>query len=285
MALVPFGQVKPFQGSGYQPPRQAPGAPAPTYAPPSTNQKAIGAAKSYRDTLGLPSFQDLLGKLGSGGSTHEFGNAGAAGTGADFAKNELANWKGNLRGQQNQLSVLRGGIANPTKTSGFKNIMRLTNERLGEATENDRRLGAEAAAKRGFVGGYNPERSDRDRLEAVATAGYEAADKERAAGREQFANEASLYGSQMGGYNAALGAYTDLTKTQAELPTKWLDSYASLLGGLGGSFGDIYGTALKGEMFDEENRTTAKNALRAENRDKLYHRNYYDTGPGTRASG
>lgn len=276
---MPFGAVQPFQGGGYKPPRQAAGSPAPSYAPPSTNQKATQAAKSYRDTLGLPSFQDLLGKVGSGVGTKEFGNAGAAGAGADFAKNELTGWKGNLGAQQNQLSVLRGNIANPTKTSGFKNVMRLTNERLGQATEAERRQSGEAAAKRGFVGGYNPEASDRNRLEALATAGYETAAGERKSQQDQFANEANVYGAQMGGYQSALGAYTDLTKTQAELPTKWLDSYASLLGGLGGSFGDIYGTALKGEMFDTENRRDDASRLRAENRDKMYGRNYYAGNP------
>lgn len=243
-------------GGGYGPP-----------GPGSTNKSAVAGAKLYRDTLGLPSWQDLLGKLGGQGTT-EFGNAGAAGTGADFMRGELADWKGNLaaqRGQltaqRNQINAARFGIKNPTRTSAFRDVMRLSNERLGNAVENDRRLAAEAASKRGFVGGYNPEATDRARLESLATAGYEAAGEARKSAQDQFGNEVSLlgqegniYGTNLAGYNAALGGYTDLTKTLAELPTKYLTAYSSLLGGLGGGFGDIFGTSSRNVQFDVENQ-------------------------------
>lgn len=277
---MPLGAVQPFQGGGYKPPRQAAGSPSPTYAPPSTNQRATTAAKSFRDTLGLPSFQDILGRMGGSAGTKEFGNAGAAGEGAAFAKNELGNWKKDLRGERGQLDVLRGNIKNPTKTSGFQNVMRLTNERLGQASEAAQHQAADAASRRGYVGGYSPGATEKNRMEALATAGYETAAKEREAQQAQFGNEASLYGSELGGYQSALGSYTDLTKTAAELPTKWLDSYSGLLSGLGGGFGDIFGTALKGEMYDEENRRGDRSALKSENRDKLYHRGYYGSQKG-----
>lgn len=215
---------------------------------------AVRGAKAFRDQLGLPSYQDILGKLGNGPGSKEFGNAGAAGEGAAFAKGEIGNWKNALKGERGQLDVLRGNIKNPTKTEGFRNVMRLTNERLGQAAQTDQRQAAEAATRRGYVGGYSPGQTEVNRMDALASAGYEAADRERQAQQAQFGNEAGLYGSQLGGYNAALGAYTDLTKTQAELPTKWLDSYAGLLSGLGGGYGDIFGTALKGAMYDEDNR-------------------------------
>lgn len=280
---MPLGAVTPYQGTGYRPPRSPGGAPiaAPNYTAGATNQRATAAAKGFRDTLGLPSFQDILGKLGSGMGTKEFGNAGAAGAGADFAKNELGNWKNDLRGEQGNLQQIRNNIRNPTGTSGFQNVMRLTNERLGQAAQADQRQAADAASRRGYVGGYSPGETEKNRMDALATAGYEAAGKEREAQQAQFGNEAGLYGSEMGGYQSALGAYSDLTKTAAELPTKWFDSYSNLLSGLGGGYGDIFGTALKGEMFDSENRQTQSDKVQAANRDKLYGRGFYGGGPGS----
>lgn len=215
-----------------------------------TNRTATAGAKAFKDALGLPSYEDLLGKFGSGFGTREFGNAGAAGEGASYLKGEYEAGKKGLRAQQANLNAARRGIQNPTGTTGFKNVMRLTNERLGNAAENDRRLAAEAAARRGYVGGYSGERNDRDRLEALATAGYEAAGAEREAQQKLFGGEADLYGTMLAGQSPLLSGYTDLTRTQAELPTKWLDSYSNLLSGLGGQFGDIFGTASQNTRFD-----------------------------------
>lgn len=215
-----------------------------------TNVMATRGAKAFKDELGLPSFEDLLGKLGSGGSTREFGNAGRAGEGADYLRSELDKGRVGLTEQKAHIDRTRNDIRNPTGTEGFKNVMRLSNERLGNAAENDRRMAAEAASKRGYVGGYSGERGDQERREALATAGYEAAGAEREAQQALFGGEADLYGSMLGARGNELGAYTDLTKTAAELPTKWLDSYSNLLGGLTGGFGDIFGTASKNVMFD-----------------------------------
>lgn len=218
--------------------------------PPGVLDTAIAGAKKFKTELGLPSFQDLLGKIGQGGSTVEYGNAGAAGTGAQFARGEIDRFRGDLAGQQAQLAARRRDIANPTGTAGFQNVMRLTNERLGRASEDADRRASEAASRRGYVGGYDPGQTEQARMEALATAGYETADRERAAQREQFASEADLYKAGLSGYNTAMGSYTDLTKTLAELPTKYLDSYARLLSGAGGDFGSIFGTALRGAEFD-----------------------------------
>jgi hypothetical protein len=215
---------------------------------------AVRGAKTFKDALGLPDYEDILGKLGGGQGTREFGNAGRAGTAADEIKGRLDTTRGSLAEQQRNIAMARGGIRNPTRTSGFKNIMRLTNERLGQAAEGERRAAADAVSRRGYVGGYSGERNDIERREALATSGYEAAGKEREAQQALFGGEADLYGSMLGGYGQELGAYTDLTKTAAELPTKWLDAYSGLLSGLGGGYGDIFGTALKATMFDEGNR-------------------------------
>lgn len=227
-----------------------------------TNRLAVEGAKAYRDALGLPSWQDILGKFGGGPGTTEFGNAGAAGAGADVMRGELTDWKNQLAKQRGQLDVARGDIRNPTRTAGFRDTMRLTNERLGNAVENDRRLAAEAASRRGFVGGYNPEASDRNRLEALATAGYEATDTARKGALDQFNAEGNIYGTNLAGYNAALGGYGELTKTLAELPTKYLTAYSGLLGGLGGGFGDIFGTSSHNVMFDTENERSDQARLR-----------------------
>lgn len=259
MAVAGLATVRPAAGNPYAPRYQG-GAitnPFPGTHPGgggggSTNRLAVEGAKNFRDTLGLPSYQDLLGKFGGGTGTREFGNAGAAGEGADFAKGELSKFRGDLHQSQSQLAAERSAIRNPTKTEGFRNVMRLTNERAGQAAEAERRQAAAAASRRGYVGGYSPGQTEQNRLEAVATAGYEAADKERAAQQALFNAEGDLYGKEMGGYSSALGAYTDLTKAYAELPTKYLDAYSNLLGGMGG-YGDIFGTASRNVQFDVGN--------------------------------
>lgn len=216
-----------------------------------TNRYAVEGAKAFKDALGLPSYEDILSKVG--GSTREFGNADRASAGAGYLRGELDAGKEGLSRQQRNIAMARSGIRNPTKQAGFKSVMRLTNERLGHAQEQDRQAAAEAASRRGFVGGYSGERGEQERREAIATAGYEAAAAEREAQQALFGGEADLYGSLLGARGQQLGAYTDLTKTAAELPTKWLDAYSGLLSGIGG-YGDIFGTAMKGAMFDEGNR-------------------------------
>lgn len=228
-----------------------PGRPNADYYGSGTNARAVAGAKQFKDALGLPSYQDILGKFGQG--TTEYGNSGLAATGASELHGQLGKTRNDLLAQKANIAQARNDIRNPTNTEGFKNIMRLTNERLGNQQENDRRLAAEAASRRGYVGGYSPERGEQDRREATATAGYEAAGKEREAQQALFGGEAGLYGDMLGGYGQELGAYTDLTKTAAELPTKQLSALSGLLGSAGG-FGDIYGTAMKGAMFDEGNR-------------------------------
>lgn len=211
---------------------------------------AIAGAKRFKTELGLPSYQDIFDKIGGGFGTREFGNAGAAGTGASFARGEVDRFRGDMQAQQRALQEQRRLIANPTQSEGFKNVMSLHNSRLARASEDADRRANEAATRRGYVGGYNPASTERARLEALADAGYEAVAGERAALQQQFGNEADLYKAGLAGYGSALGAYTDLTKTYAELPTKYLDAYARLLGGAGDGFGSIFGTALAGAKFD-----------------------------------
>lgn len=212
---------------------------------------AIAGAKKFKDTLGLPSYTDLLSQFGGGQGTREYGNAGAAGAGAAYARGDVDRFRGDLEAQKANLAAARAGVRNPTQTEGFQSISRLNSARLSRAAEETDRRANEAATRRGYVGGYDPGRTERDMLESLGTSNLEAAQDERKAQQDLFAGENSLYGNIMGGYGSALGAYTDLTKTQAELPTKYLDSYASLLGSLAPNFGSIFGTALEGAKFDQ----------------------------------
>ena len=221
----------------------------------NTNQQATAGAKAFKDTLGIPNFQDIMDKMGGG--SKEFGNGGLATGGAAFAKDELGNWKKNLSADRANMNKLRAGIRDPTQTAGFKNTMRLNNERLGAATEDARQADAEATSRRGYAGGYNPASTERSRLEAIAMAGYSGVNDERKALTDQFGNEAGVYGSDVAGYGHGLSAYTDLTKTAAELPTKWLDAYSRLLGGAG-NFGDIFHTSSQNVQYDEDNRRSDK---------------------------
>ena len=218
-----------------------------------TNRSAVEGAKLYKSALGLPSYEDILKRFDDGIGSREYGNAGAAGEGAAFARGELDRWRGDFTRQQGNVGKARKGVQNPTGTEGFRNIMRLTNERAGQAAEAERRQAAEAASRRGYVGGYAPGRTEQARAESVATAGYEAAQAEREAQLALMGQEIDLAGTIRGGYDASLGAYTNLTKTLAELPTKYLDSYSRLLGGLGGDYGGIFGTASQNVRFDTLN--------------------------------
>jgi len=231
---------------------------------------ATKVALGYKNAMGLPNFQDLFKDLsgkGLGGATigglydsTEYGNRDELKKGAGRAWGEVSDWKNRLAEGKAQLAKVRGGIENPTGTEGFKNVMRLTDARLNRASQASAQQAADAATRRGFVGGYNPGRTDRDRLEAMAMAGWEGADHERAAQMQQFQNESSVYGADVGGYKSAVDAWNGLINTYGTTPTKvqssnlqanpMLDVYSKLLGGLSGGFGDIFGTSLRSVEFD-----------------------------------
>jgi len=254
---MPLSAVKPMPA--YNPVRYGPGTSSiqSLYSGTGgeTNAEAVKGATAFKNALGLPSYQDLFKQFGPG--TQEFGNAGLASSAAADLKGNLASDRAQLAGQQRNLASARAGIVNPTGTQGFKNIMRLTNERAGQQAMTDQIAAADAASRRGYVGGYNPEQADLNRREAVAEAGYQTADEQRQANQDLFTGENALYGNEAQQYGNELGAYTNLTQTAAELPTKYLTAFSGLLGGLGG-YGDIFGTAMKGAMFDEQNRQEQK---------------------------
>lgn len=237
--------------------------------------RAVQGAVGVRDALGIPSYQDLFKQFGSGegGATvgglyedKEYGNRDTLKQGADFAKGELTGSKAGLVAQQSNINRARGAIRNPTNTAGFQNTMRLASERLNRATESERQQASEAASRRGFVGGYSGEQSDRDRLEAMGMVGAESAAKEREAQTALLGQETGLYGQELGQYGGQLDAYTKLLDSYGTTPTKsrasnlqgnpLLDLYGKLAGGSG--FGDIFGTALRGAQYDDEATRTAR---------------------------
>jgi len=259
----------------------------------NTNMTATQGAVAYKNAMGLPSFQDLFDKLSGGaggvggGSTigglyddKVFGNAGAAKAGAHKAAAELSKWKGDLAKGKASLLALKGQIADPTQTEGFKNIMKLTGERMGQATESARQQAANAQSRRGYVGGYNPAVNEQARLEAMGITGLEANMAERKSLQDQYAAEGDVYGTDVGGYKSALDAYGNLTAAYATTPTKsqssnlqanpLLDFYSKLLGGAGGSFGDIFGTSSRNVMFDTTNQRNDAEANRQRNENILY---------------
>lgn len=213
---------------------------------------AISGAKKFRDTLGLPSYADILKQMGGPGSI-EYGNAGAAGEGAKALHDELVNWRSQLESQRQNVLADRAAVQNPTQQQGFKDVMKLNSERLSAASDEADRQAAEAATRRGFVGGYNPNRTEQARLEQLGQLGITASQAEREAQQNLMNADTGFYSAEMPGYTASLGGYTDLTKTLAELPTKYLTAYSNLLGGVSG-YGDIFGTALKGAMYDDPSR-------------------------------
>lgn len=254
---------------------------------PGAGQGTVGtAARQARyamDTLGVPSFADIMKQFGGGSSSREFGNAGVAGAGADFARHELEGWKGGLEGIQKQirdrqasglgsnsfgrsLREDRADYANPTQNAGYQAEMGLARERTGAASAEAARQSAEASQRRGYAGGYDPRSADLARMQALSEAGFGAIKDVRdqalakygsdvgGYGAEQAQRQSryntdigaltSQYGAGMEGYKGGLGAFTDLTRTQAELPTKWLSAMSPLLGGSMGGPSSFFHDAL-----------------------------------------
>lgn len=278
-------------GSGYKPP-SSPFArpvvnPNPVSRPGGPGAGGIGGqlgrgvegAKAFKDMMGLPSWADIMAKLEGGGSAgggagptigglyhdKEYGNAGMAKAGAAKMAAEMAQNKAALAKQLANVNKARAAYNDPTHQQGFQNIMRLTNEQENAAVESNREAEAFAAQRRGYVGGYNPGRAEKDRLEAIAQAGYENADAERKSALGLLGAETGQYGAQQAEYSDAMKAYADLTGTSATIPTlsqssnlqqgqnPALELYKAMLGGLGGA-GDIFSTGLKGAMYENDDR-------------------------------
>ena len=168
---------------------------------------------------------------GSGVSEHGgryqdkvYGNSQALLDAAKRAGVDLGTWNRSLKHDRSELDLLRAGIRDPTSTEGFRSVMNLTGEKLAHAAEAERQQQAEAASRRGYVGGYNPASTERARLEAIALASGEAAQSERAGLEGQFGRESTVYATDAGGSQHALGEYTHALETLGTTPT---ESWAS----------------------------------------------------------
>lgn len=237
-------------GGGYKPPTN-PFQPAPINPNPITRPGGVGpygvrgaggiggqlgrgveGAKAFKDMMGLPSWADIMAKLEGGGGVggtgptigglyhdKEYGNAGLAKGGAGKMAYELAQNKKALAAQLANVNKARAAYNDPTAQEGFKNIMRLTSEQENAAVESEREQQAFAAQRRGYVGGYDPGSSEKNRLEQIAQAGYANADAERKAALGLMGQETGLYGAQAGQVSDAMKAYAELTGTAATIPT------------------------------------------------------------------
>lgn len=239
---------------------------------PSANIRGAAAgARGAMNTLGVPDFGTLLKQFGGMGTT-EFGNAGVAGQGAAFERGQLNDWRSNLTNLSGQIAARekagvgpnvwggqlsrdRAEYANPTNSPAFKAAMGLAGETTAASAQQAQRDAMEASARRGYFAGADPRSSDITRMQALSEAGFAGVKdiRDQALAKygtdqsgysaEQAANQSryntdlgsltSLYNSGMSGYNSANAGFTQLTDTQAGLPTKMLTA----LGGLGGLLG------------------------------------------------
>ncbi len=93
----------------------------------------------------------------------------------------------------------------PTKSGAFTNLMRLANENTADqVSEVNRRL-RDAASRRGYAAGFESDAraASRDKMKAIAEAGFSAADRIRDQAAEQYANASGAYAKLLGDYNAS----------------------------------------------------------------------------------
>lgn len=312
-----FSSLNPNGTPGILPGRSTGSQPGPTFTSGMGGGGAQGygsvgmAARNARfamDTLGVPSFSDILGKFGPGGTfeSQQFGNAGAAGAGANFAKGELESQKSGLESLQQNIAAREkagpganpfgGAIAadraeysNPTNSAGFKAAMGLARESTAAASADAARQSAEAAQRRGYAGGYDPRQSDLDRMQALSEAGFGAVKDTRDQASQMYGADVGGYGAAAGAnmdryktdvgaledqyksgsdrYNSALGAFSNLTQTQAELPTKYLSALSPLFSGAMSGPSSFFHDALAAQQGDR----AYYNAFKADQRTRLSH--------------
>lgn len=94
------------------------------------------------------------------------------------------------------------GFNNPTKTGAFANLMNLANEQTGAAQQAAQMQAKDAAQKRGYAGGFEDtsRSSSIDRMNALATAGFQGADQIQQ-------EEGAQYGRAIGAFTALQDSY------------------------------------------------------------------------------
>ncbi len=213
-------------------------------------RRASRETRRVMQDLGIPRIMDLItGKIPMPGGIE----------GANL-KEALGGVMKDLTGFRESLDKRRAGFESPTDTKAFRNLMSLQAERTGRAVESENVDAARAASRRGYAGGYDPRRSEDNRMQAVAESGFAAADAIRGSELEGFKAEAGVYGS-------ALDAYRSLSETQAQLPAQYLSAFGSLMGG--SSPGSLYGTVLGG-MEGQQNRKDEMRQRRMQRNRNLY---------------
>lgn len=114
----------------------------------------------------------------------------------------------------------RAGFNDPRSTDAFANLMGLTSEQTGRQ-EGERARGArDASQRRGYAGGFedSARAADQDRMQAIATAGFENAKSIRADSADMYGKSIGAFTQLQTSYNEAKAAgdiafASDLTRT------------------------------------------------------------------------
>lgn len=99
----------------------------------------------------------------------------------------------------------RAGFDNPRGTQAFQNLMGLAQEQTGQQESERGRHAADVAQRRGYAGGGDDEAraAKFDRMEALASAGFEGANAIRQQEGEQYGRAIGAFSQLMSAYNAA----------------------------------------------------------------------------------
>lgn len=128
----------------------------------------------------------------------------------------------------------KAGFDNPRGTEAFRNIMGLANEQTGAQESEISRHAADAAQRRGYAGGFedSAQSAQRDRMAALASAGFAGAAQVRQEEGEQYGRAIGAFTQLQDSYQQAKSAgdiafARDLTQThiaQAEANLHAMDT-------------------------------------------------------------
>lgn len=256
-----------------------------------TVRSAAQGARYALDTMGIPTLSTLFGPNGQfkqfGFDTPDLMKPGAAPVrntasqaGIDDAKKNLGFAKSQLGARAAEANRFRREYNDPTHTGAFRDEMAIANSRISRANEAGAEQARVSTARRGFSGGFNPERDVRAGMKALSDSVFEGAKSAREGALAGYGTAMGGYGSAAGLYGQAFGDYegaqNSVRQTQAGLDEAYgrdvaahesniQDYNRNLIGraGLGaeyikslgsafGSFnpGSFFGTALEGTQFD-----------------------------------
>lgn len=242
-------------------------------------RSAAQGARYALDTMGIPTLSSLF---GPNGQFKQFGfdspdlmkptRATAAGP-TGQAKGNLALAGRELSQRKGDVNAFRGEYNDPTHTGAFQDQLAIANSRISRSGEASREEARAGAARRGFSGGFNPERDARAGAKALSDSVFEGAAAARDSALKGYGEAMGGYGSAAGLYGQAFGEYGNEQRSQRETQARLDEAYghdvqsynqnlisrsglgAEYIKSLGSAFGSFnpgqfFGTALEGTMFD-----------------------------------